>query len=59
MIKMLAALKVRAVKLYDTIKELDQMPMRMIQGEFYEEKKVEVRVQRKNNVSVDDLRPKR
>jgi hypothetical protein len=55
----LAAIKDRLVKLYNDVKALDEMPMRMIQGEFYEEKKVEVRVKRQNNVSVEDLRPKR
>ena len=57
--KMITALKDRLVKLYADIKSLDEMPMRMIQGEFYEEKKVEVRVKRQNNVSLEDLRPKR
>lgn len=57
--KWLNALKVRAVQLHETIKALDEMPMRMIQGEFYEEKKAEVRVPRKTKVSVEDLRPKR
>lgn len=55
----LTAIKDRLVKLYADIKSLDEMPMRMIQGEFYEEKKVEVRVKRQTNVSVEDLRPKR
>lgn len=59
MTKWLTALKDRVVKLHETIKALDEMPMRMIQGEFYEEKKVEARATRKNNVSVEDLRPKR
>lgn len=59
MIKMLTAAKDRLVKLYQTIKSFDEMPIRMIQGEFYEEKKAEVRAPRKNNVSVEDLRPKK
>lgn len=57
--KWLNALKARAIKLHETIKALDEMPMRMIQGEFYEEKKAEVRAPRKTNTSVEDLRPKR
>lgn len=57
--KFITALKDRLVKLYTDIKALDEMPMRMIQGEFYEEKKVEVRAKRHNNVKVEDLKPPR
>lgn len=57
--KFVTDIKNRLVKIYADIKSLDEMPMRMIQGEFYEEKKVEVRVKRQTNTKVEDLRPQR
>ena len=57
--KAFANLKMQIFKAYEVIKELDQLPMRNMQGEFYEEKSKVPRVQRKNNVSLEDLRPQR
>lgn len=57
--KAFANLKMQIFKAYEFIKELDQLPMRNMQGEFYEEKKKTPRAQRKNNVSLEDLRPQR
>nr|WP_295899669.1 hypothetical protein [uncultured Bdellovibrio sp.] len=59
MIRVLANLKNNVIKIYNLIKELDQMPMRRLQGEFYEEERKEPRVRRKNNVKVEDLFPKK
>ncbi|WP_373997816.1 hypothetical protein [Bdellovibrio bacteriovorus] len=59
MMRSLAALKDRVFKIYEMIKELDQMPMRNLRGDFYdaEEPKKVKRAPRKNNVRVEDLRP--
>lgn len=57
--QILINIKNQIIKLYDLIKELDQMPMRRLQGEFYEEERKEPRVRRKNNVKVEDLFPKK
>ncbi|NUN06009.1 MAG: hypothetical protein HUU57_09620 [Bdellovibrio sp.] len=57
--KVFANLKMHILKVYELIKELDQLPMRNMQGEFYEENKKTPRVPRKNNVSLEDLRPRR
>ncbi|WP_413568277.1 hypothetical protein ACLWBD_11595 [Bdellovibrio sp. HCB117] len=59
MMRSLAALKDRVFKIYEMIKELDQMPMRNLRGDFYEseEPKKIKRAPRKNNVRVEDLRP--
>lgn len=59
MMRVLAKLKANVIKIYEIIKELDQMPMRRMQGEFYEEERKEPRVHRKNNVKVEDLFPKK
>lgn len=59
MTRILTSLKNNVIKLYETIKELDQMPMRRLQGEFYEEERKEPRVRRKNDVKVEDLFPKK
>ncbi|KHD88385.1 MAG: hypothetical protein OM95_09640 [Bdellovibrio sp. ArHS] len=57
--KTLAALKGRVLKVYEVIKELDQIPLRNLRGDFYEAespKKIK-RVPRQNKVRVEDLRP--
>ena len=54
----LSILKARLEQLYQDLKSFDEMPFRMIQGDF-EEKRVKVRAPRKNHVSVEDLRPRR
>ncbi|MEK2646084.1 hypothetical protein [Bdellovibrio sp. BCCA] len=59
MIRVLTSLKNQLIKFYNIIKELDQMPMRRLQGEFYEEERKEPRVRRKNDVKVEDLFPKK
>lgn len=58
MMRTLAAVKDRLGKVYEYIVELERMPVRLWQGEDYEEeKKPAVRVNRKNKVRVEDLRP--
>ncbi len=57
--KAFANLKMQLIKAYEFIKELDQLPMRNMQGEFYEEKTKTSRAPRKNKVSLQDLRPQR
>ena len=50
-------LKDNVVGLYNKIKAMDEMLFNGFDSDFYEEKKEPVRVKRKNNVSVEDLRP--
>ncbi len=57
MMRTLSAVKDRLGKIYDYIVELEKMPSRFLQGEEYEDKKPAVRVNRKNKVRVEDLRP--
>ncbi|MBO9666804.1 MAG: hypothetical protein J7501_08315 [Bdellovibrio sp.] len=60
MIRYLTTLKDQAVKLYEAIKELEKLPMRNFQGDFYEEKEEKpVRIKRQTTTSVEDLRPQR
>lgn len=49
----------RVVEFYDLIVALEQMPMRRIMGDFYEEKeKKQKGAARKTKTKVEDLRPK-
>ncbi|MNK06289.1 hypothetical protein D3C87_241830 [compost metagenome] len=57
MIKFLTALKMQAIKIYDFIQELNDIPMKNFSGDFYEEKKRQARVPRKTKTKVEDLRP--
>nr|BFD63618.1 hypothetical protein BdHM001_22990 [Bdellovibrio sp. HM001] len=50
-------LKNQLIKAYEFIKELDQIPMRNFQGDFYEEKSKTPKAHRQNKVKVEDLRP--
>lgn len=59
MLRVLTILKDRALKIYAVIKAMDEIPLRVFNEEFYEEKPVKVQVPRKNNVTIEDLRPKK
>lgn len=54
-------IKEQALKLHNLIKELDKIPFRALQGDFYDEEEAQQAkpAPRKNNVKVEDLRPQR
>lgn len=51
----------QVLKICVLIKELDQIPTRLLQGEFYDESEAKQLkpAPRKNNVKVEDLRPQK
>lgn len=56
----LVALKNSLVGYYETLKALDEMPMRRLLGDFYEEKEPRQKpARRETKTSVEDLRPKK
>lgn len=48
----------KAADFYQYLKELEEIPLRHLRGDFYEEKRKERPAPRKNKVKVDDLRPR-
>ncbi|AFY02528.1 hypothetical protein [Bdellovibrio bacteriovorus] len=60
MIRKLSLLKNRVVQFYDFLKAMDEMPMRRLLGDFYEEKEPRRKaVRRETKTSVEDLRPQK
>ncbi|MFV8258769.1 hypothetical protein ACNQKP_13255 [Bdellovibrio bacteriovorus] len=60
MIRKLNQLKNRVVQFYDFLKAMDEMPMRRLLGDFYEEKEPRHKpVRRETKTSVEDLRPQK
>jgi len=60
MMRFLVTVKNNLVKAYEFIKELDQIPWRNLQGEFYDDEKPrKTKIRRENKVKVEDLRPQR
>lgn len=58
MILMFKNLKNRVIEFYDFLKAMDEMPMRRLLGDFYEEKEPKHKpVRRETKTSVEDLRP--
>ena len=55
----LNAVKEQVIKIYEVIKEFDQMPMRNFSGEFYDKETKKPPAPRKNKGKVEDLRPPR
>lgn len=53
------SIKIKTLELYKLLKELEQMPLRRLRGEFSDEEESEpsIRAPRSNNVKVEDLRP--
>ncbi|MFV3408668.1 hypothetical protein [Bdellovibrio bacteriovorus] len=58
MVRKFNQLKKRVVEFYDFLKAMDEMPMRRLLGDFYEEKEPRRKpVRRETKTSVEDLRP--
>lgn len=59
--RLLINIKEQVLKLHNFIRELDQIPMRGFQGDFYDEEEAHTTkpAPRKNNVKVEDLRPQK
>ena len=58
MVRKFNQLKKRLVEFYDFLKAMDEMPMRRLLGDFYEEKEPRRKpVRRETKTSVEDLRP--
>lgn len=58
MIRKFNQLKNRVVEFYDFLKAMDEMPMRRLLGDFYEEKEKRHKpARRETKTSVEDLRP--
>lgn len=57
----LLRIKDQVLKLYNYIKELERIPFRGFNDDFYDEEDAKPlkRAPRKNNVKVEDLRPQR
>lgn len=57
----LISVKEQVLKICALIKELDQIPTRLLQGDFYDERETKPLkpAPRKNNVKVEDLRPQK
>ncbi|ASD62917.1 hypothetical protein [Bdellovibrio bacteriovorus] len=58
MVRKFNQLMKRVVEFYDFLKAMDEMPMRRLLGDFYEEKEPRRKpVRRETKTSVEDLRP--
>ncbi len=58
MVRKFNQVKKRVVEFYDFLKAMDEMPMRRLLGDFYEEKEPRRKpVRRETKTSVEDLRP--